>query len=69
MESQSEEEMGEEPEETRSAEAASAPSKKMREQHEVENHAVFRSWCQICVESRGLGTQHRRRRKEQAVED
>ena len=49
----------EEPEETRMAAAASAPSKQMREEHEAQNQAVYRSWCEICVQSRGLGTQHK----------
>ena len=68
-EQQDVEEGPEEPEETRMAAAASAPSKQMREEHEAQNHAVFRSWCEICVQSRGLGTQHRKKKQMEAIED
>ena len=61
--------MIEEAEKTREGVAASAPSRKTREQHEAENHVVYRSWCEVCVQSRGLGTQYRRRRKEQTEKD
>ena len=63
------EEEPEEPEETRMAAAASAPSKQMREEHEAQNHAVYRSWCEICVQSRGLGTQHKKKKQTEAIED
>ena len=59
----------EESEETRRVAAATEPSKQMREEHEAQNHAVYRSWCQICVESRGLGTQHRKKKQKEAIED
>jgi hypothetical protein len=59
----------EESEETKRKVAAKEPSRKMRAEHEDENHAVFRSWCTICVASRGLGNQHRKKKKEEAKED
>ena len=59
-------EEGEQAEETRRAEAASEPTAKERERHELENHAVYRNWCPICIGARGLGTQHRRQKKEDA---
>ena len=59
----------EESEETKRKIAAKEPSKKLRGEHEDENHAVYRSWCAICVASRGLGTQHRRKKKEEAKDD
>ena len=65
----SDDECIEESEETKRKIAAKEPSKKLRGEHEDENHAVYRSWCAICVASRGLGTQHRRQKKEEAKED
>ena len=60
------EDEAEQAEETKRAAAASEPTAKEREQHELENHAVYRSWCPICIGARGLGTQHRRQKKDDA---
>ena len=59
----------EEPEEFKKLTAGRSPTPAQREQHELENHAVYRDWCSICVGSRGLGTQHRRKKKEQKKEE
>ena len=40
-------------------------SKADEEAHYATGHAVFRSWCRHCVDSRGLGDQHRRSPKEE----
>ena len=52
----------EEPEEVRRIAACRKPTRKQTEEHEDENHAVYREWCEVCVASRGTGTPHRRRR-------
>lgn len=59
----------EEPEEFKKLTAGRSPTPAQREQHELENHAVYRDWCSICVGSRGLGTPHRRKKKEQKKEE
>ena len=38
-------------------------------EHEAQNHAVYRSWCEICVRARSTGTQHRKRSEEEKRED
>ena len=35
------------------------PTKKMREDHKVEGHAVYRPWCGDCVAGRGRRRVHR----------
>ena len=58
----------EESEEFRKSRAAAEPTPEQRENHFLENHAVYRPWCEVCVKSRGLGTQHRRTLKKEAAE-
>ncbi|CAE7484287.1 unnamed protein product, partial [Symbiodinium sp. CCMP2456] len=58
----------EESEEFRKSRAAAEPTPEQRENHFLENHAVYRPWCEVCVKSRGLGTQHRRALKKEATE-
>ena len=62
------EEAADESEELRKSRAAAAPTAEQRESHLLENHAVYRSWCEVCIKSRGLGTQHRRAKKQEAAE-
>ena len=57
-----------ESEEFRKSRAATEPTPEQRENHFLENHAVCRPWCEVCVKSRGLGTQHRRTLKKEAAE-
>ena len=52
----------EEPEELRRVKACSKPTQREIDEHEDQNHAVYRDWCEVCVASRGTGTPHRRRR-------
>jgi len=60
----------EEPEELKRLTAGRSPTREMREQHEIENHAVYRDWCDVCVGARGVGTPHRRKeRRKQAEEE
>ena len=59
----------EESEEFKRSRAAAEPTRRQREEHLEQNHAVYKPWCEICVQSRGLGTQHRRRKRKQAAED
>ena len=35
------------------------PTSREKQEHEDSGHAVYRSWCAACVESRGVGGQHR----------
>ena len=37
----------------------SQPSRQEIDEHEAACHSVYRSWCRICIESRGIGQQHR----------
>ncbi|CAE8638172.1 unnamed protein product, partial [Polarella glacialis] len=58
---EAEEEEFEEPEEMKRVTEVVTPSSRMLADHGLENLAVYRNWCEICVASRGLGQQHRRR--------
>ena len=49
--------------------AGRSPTREIREQHEIENHAVYRDWCDVCVDARGVGTPHRRREKKKQAEE
>lgn len=40
---------------------ADRPSRRQIEEHALENHAVYRSWCPACVEGRATGSKHRAR--------
>ena len=35
------------------------PTSREKQDHEDSGHAVYKSWCAACVESRGVGGQHR----------
>ena len=58
----------EEPEELKRVVACRAPTQAEKEEHALQNHAVYRDWCSVCVAARGLGTPHRRRKKDAAGE-
>ena len=34
------------------------PTSREKQEHEDSGHAVYKSWCAACVESRGVGGQH-----------
>ena len=59
---QEDEEDVEEPEEFKRVVACRKPTRKQIEEHEDENHAIFRDWCEVCLASRGTGTPHFRRK-------
>jgi hypothetical protein len=59
----------EEPEEVKKIREVRAPTDEQRRQHLLENHAVYRDWCQVCIASRATGTQHRRAKKQQAEKE
>lgn len=40
------------------------PTRKQREQRELENHAMYRSWCAVCAAARSTGTQRKSTLKE-----
>ena len=61
----SDEEVHEEPEEYRKLVAGRSPTAAQRREHEEQNHAVFRDWCPVCLKSRGQGTQHRKKKRDQ----
>ena len=58
----SEDDEGSEPEELKRVDACRKPTRKQIEEHEDENHSVFREWCEVCLASRGTGAPHRRRK-------
>ena len=45
------------------------PTKLELADHYAIGHAVFRSWCRHCVNSRGIGEQHRPQAAQQAAEE
>ena len=57
----------EESEEFRRSQKVTMPTPAQIQQHEDENHAIYRNWCEVCVASRGLGQQHRRDKRELAL--
>jgi len=50
----------EESEEWKKVQRVITPTRKMIEEHEDQNHAVYRNWCATCVQSRGLGQYHKK---------
>ena len=62
----SEEEV-EEGEEFRQIQRVTRPTAQQIQDHEDENHAIYRNWCEVCVASRGLG-QHKKRDRRALVE-
>ena len=58
-----------EPEELKKLTAGRSPTREMREQHEIENHSVYRDWCDVCIGARGVGTPHRRKERKQQAEE
>ena len=65
----SDEEAEEEPEEVKRIAAGRAPTQQQRQRHEEENHSCYREWCEVCVAARGIGTQHRKKKKDQLAEE
>ena len=57
----------EEPEEFKRVVACRKPTRKQIKEHEDDNHAVFRDWCEVCLAPRGTGTPHFRRKE--AIDD
>jgi hypothetical protein len=55
-----------EAEEVKRMEEVEEPTARQRQEHEEENHAIYRKWCNVCVAGRGVGGQHRRDRRELA---
>eukprot|EP00972_Heterocapsa_arctica_P052616 7742583-Heterocapsa_arctica.AAC.1 len=53
----------EEPEELKKLTAGRSPIALQREQHDIDNHSVYRDWCGVCVAARGQRTPRRRRQK------
>eukprot|EP00972_Heterocapsa_arctica_P103989 15325981-Heterocapsa_arctica.AAC.1 len=43
--------------------AGRSPTALQTEQHDIDNHVVYRDWCDVCVAARGQGTPRRRRKK------
>ena len=35
------------------------PTSREKQEHEDSGHAVYRSWCAVCVGGRGVGGQYR----------
>ena len=50
------------------ADRSDRPSKRQIEEHELENHAVYRNWCPVCVEARAAGSRHRPRTQQEKDE-
>ena len=50
------------------ADRSDRPSKRQVEEHELENHAVYRNWCPVCVEARAAGSRHRPRTQQEKDE-
>lgn len=50
------------------ADRSDRPSKRQMEEHELENHSVYRNWCPVCVEARSTGTRHRPRTQQEKEE-
>ena len=44
-----------------------APSQKDIDEHEAGGHATYRSWCEACVEGRGVGEPHLRAKKQEST--
>ena len=47
-------------EELRRVLEARQPTELERQKHSQMNHAVFATWCEVCVKAKGTGAQHRR---------
>ena len=45
------------------------PSKSQIEEHEAQNHAVYRNWCETCIRARSTGLVHRKRTPEEKADD
>ena len=50
---------GEEMADVRVQRSPAQPSRQEVDEHEATCHSVYRSWCKVCIESRGIGQQHR----------
>ena len=42
------------------------PSQKDIDEHEAGGHATYRTWCEACVEGRGVGEPHLRGKKQES---
>ena len=60
---------GEENVEFKKIREVSMPRADMVAKHELENHAIYRDWCPVCVQGRGRGEQHRQKLEEIKAED
>ena len=58
----------EEPEELKKVNVGRSPTAKQRQEHEEENHAVYREWCEVRVAARGTGAKNRRQQKKGQVD-
>eukprot|EP00435_Cladocopium_sp_Y103_P033123 s170_g8.t1 len=45
------------------------PSKKEIAEHEGQNHAVYRNWCETCIRARSTGSVHRKRSEAEKGDD
>ena len=45
------------------------PSKTEILEHESQNHAVYRNWCEVCVKARSAGTVHKKKETEEEKQD
>ena len=53
-------EFQEEPAELRKLRQVRTATPKEVENHETENHTVYREWCEVCRGARSTGPQHRK---------
>ncbi len=51
--------VAEEGEELKRVRIVRTPTAAQRRQHEDENHSIYREWCEVCIQARGLGQQQR----------
>jgi len=52
----------EECEEVKRIQEIQTPSRRMVDEHKLQNHSVYRSWCDVCVRARGLGQFHKQQK-------
>ena len=53
-------EQGEEQARPRILKAPHEPSQNEIDEHEAMGHAVYRSWCKVCIAAKGVGQPHHR---------
>ncbi len=59
--------VAEEGEELKRVRVVRTPTAAQRRQHEDENHSIYREWCEVCIQARGLGQQHRTAKWKQEI--